>query len=759
MMRDRGALLEAIAEVGRLPRTPEHRMVLAEAEFRLAIAPDTDPAEAVDRLHRAIELDPFAAKLHLHLGRRLHLDGRPRAAVRAYQEAVRLAPRSRRAHLMLALALLMLGPPEKQLGQRLLSALCADDAEARASVLAQLHADGAEAKPARKVSGVAGIAVDIWRPALVEQLSRSRPEPRQVSSLLAVARNRLDADGVAPFAVACLLMLVAGEAVTAVRQQMSEAGLEHRPADAALAMLRTAVELAETDDPDAFDAVLTRAVQEGILPVELGCWLLFRAFTRDRPSGIAGIRRLDRFPRSIRETGAFRELRIAIFDDQARQAWAEQDFDIARVLWRQTVAADAGRVPVAVNLALVAARTQSPAEYTPAWERLAELLYLRSVGFEDVGELLDERIQLHLALSQQSLNRYRTGRGARDHPDTAQLAAWVKDRAALEVWLAEWDLYYLNARLRFTSPAHVLAVPRDATPEALTEAHDRLVHQLRHSLGTRRWAGIRVFQDLAEAAFARALREAQSGRGIDPQYDTEKRDADRLLDELVQRALLLRRLSRHLADLRSSAVLDLGALVAAHQLTLPLATIQRACVESGLIAADEVLADQFGIDLTAVATSWNRPEPRSPGEFADRLAGLDRCVAAAPDLIALRVLRCRLLVRADRRADAYAAAVEALSDDPAAAELVAVINDIGQQELPPMTGLTVAKALSLTGDIRSVVARYPHSDQVRIILARLLARLGDAAAARELLGEGIRLACTRLQRQRLEAMLAAVERR
>src|SRR5262249_8307773 len=125
----RRRLSTAIAELERRDRNPAVRLALAEAEFRLSIAPGIEPAEAIKRLERAVSPDPFLPKLHLHLGRLLHRSGKHSAALSAYRRAVSLAPSSRRAHLLLALALLELGEAEHELGQNLLDALVRGETE------------------------------------------------------------------------------------------------------------------------------------------------------------------------------------------------------------------------------------------------------------------------------------------------------------------------------------------------------------------------------------------------------------------------------------------------------------------------------------------------------------------------------------------------------------------------------------------------------------------------------------------------------
>ncbi|GAA3275107.1 tetratricopeptide repeat protein [Dactylosporangium vinaceum] len=633
MMRDRAALLDAIAAVERLPTTAEHRLVLAEAEFRVAIAPGTPPGEAVARLRRAIRHDPFQPKLYLHLGRRLHLDGRPRAAVPAYRRAVELAPDSRRVHLLLALALLDLDPAASELGRRLLVALAAGDDGERAAVLAALDdPDNAAKAPIKEP---VGSTADTWRPGLLAGLARTPSSRRHVDAHLFAAAG----EGPAAYATACALLLAAVEPVEGVRQLLAAAELP--TGHPAVAMLQAALDLAAVADPvRRLDAMLA-ATRRGALPAQLAWWLWYSRFVKDPPPLPTALRLVRAVPEP--------ELRIAILDVYAQRAWADGRWDVARLLWQEMHALDPHRVPVALNLALHAARTRSPAEYGPAWEHLAETLYLAAAGLGDLSAHIDDRIALHLALSQQA---------AAGAADDAGPAAWLADRDAFDAWLREWDLYFLNRRLRFRSPVHVLGVARDARPEELVRAHARLCRHADRVLLPRGWAGGAVFRDLARARADQALRTAHEP---DRHHDAELAAADALLDEALDRALRLRRAGRHIAGLRSAATLPLGAAVAASQFALPLDRLTRLCADRGALEGEETLTGIFGADLVAVAAAWDRPAPAGKDEVAARLRALDECIAAAPDLVALRLHRCRLLQSAGRDRDAFAAAAEVLA--------------------------------------------------------------------------------------------------
>jgi hypothetical protein len=502
-----------------------------------------------------------------------------------------------------------------------------------------------------------------------------------------MGRKLLERDGVVGYATACLLMLVAGETPAAVRVLLTEAGLDRQPDNPVVAMLVAAVELAEIEDPARLVEEITRHVQVGSAPPELACWLHYARHIEAPPQLLAAMRQLGAYPRSIATLDCFVELRIAILDSYARQAWTDKRYDAARLLWQEAGALDPHRVAVNANLALLAARTRAADEYGPAWERFAECLYLHSAAVGDIQRLLDDRLTLHLTLARQSAGRSRAA--GRALPSESDLAAWMGEPDAVEVWLREWDLYYVNARLRFRSPWHLLGVPADADAAALEEARDAFVRHLDRAMAGLPWRGLSAFLTLARAATDEALRMALSGPGpaADPNHEAETARAEALTEDLLERVQLLRWLSRALARRRSATALALGGSVALRQFALPTGPLQRLCVERGLLEAGESLVDAFDNDLVEVTAAWDRPPPDGEKRGAERLAALDRCVTAAPHLIAVHAYRCQLLYRMGRHADAYAAAEEAVSLRPGGpstedaerhrADLAALMDSIG----------------------------------------------------------------------------------
>lgn len=772
VVRAREALLDSLAGLREREPTPQVRLAIAEAEFRLAVDPGTDRDEAIARLRAAIVQDPFLPKLNLHLGRLLHQAGRHRAALVEYRQVLRMAPSSRRAHVLLAQALLELGKDERTIGQSLLAALNAGAPEGLAAAVAEfdelVRRQGTEAKPdarsAREAKGRAAnrSAPDVWQASLVEQLSREKPQRGQVKAHLDVGADGAD---VAEFAVACVLLLVAGDSPRDVRKT-GPVGLDHP----AVALLEAALELVEAETPEAFVELAVARLDRGLLPVELVCWLHFSRWGPDSglpPADV--VRLLDPYP----DVECVRELRLAVFDGLARAAWTDERLDEARLLWRESAALDPHRVPVAVNLALLAARTKSVDDYGPAWSRLTELMYLHAAGTGELALLLDERRTLHLALSQQSRSRH-CAPSSSPYPSDAELAAWVADVESIEVWLREWDLYYLNERLNFRSPTHLLGVPPNATAEQVDAARDAFVESLDSTLRGQDWAGVAVFRELvldrAREAHAAAGDPAEQAR--DAYRDLEKPRAARLADEALRRGLLLRNMIRELTATKKSAHrLALGVEMARRQLALPWTVLTPICVERGLISEDDDLVGIFRVDLVNLAVHWDEPAATTPEEWDERVTALGECVSLVPGRLEFAVLHCRALVAAERPDEGYAAAVAALersAADPDPEEeagslrpvLVAVVDSIAEAAVPAhlRSPTDPASARRTLAACRTALERYPRSGALRRGMADILLQLGGEAFVREaieLLSDAIDLALHDEDRVEAETKLAA----
>ena len=123
---DREGLEFARKHLEAMPSSTAQRLALSEAYFRLAVLPGAEIEAAINLLRQAAAYDPYHPKLFFHLGRLLHQNGEPLAAVFEYRRALRLAPRSHRISVHLALALLDAGPEEREVTPRVLSAIFAN---------------------------------------------------------------------------------------------------------------------------------------------------------------------------------------------------------------------------------------------------------------------------------------------------------------------------------------------------------------------------------------------------------------------------------------------------------------------------------------------------------------------------------------------------------------------------------------------------------------------------------------------------------
>lgn len=779
-------LLAAIEDLRARTATPAVRIALAEAEFRLAVAPDTEPAAATERLHAAIEQDPFCPKLFLHLGRLLHKSGRPAAALSEYRHVIRLAPTSRRAHLLLAMALLDMGPATRELGDLLIAGLnSGKPADLTAAVsevdtwLAEQAAPpetGGERKRRRPASANAGRqgAPDAWRVRLYEQITRGKAKAGQISGLMATGLARVAAAGeIGEYAIACVLLLAGGQQPKSIRQLAKSVLAEHAE-DPAVVLLDAALRLAETDEPAAFVTLATDYLERDVLPPELVCWSHLAAYGPQRPgTALDGLTLLERYPRPLRDSGSFRELTLAMLDGHARKAWADERFAEARLLWQEAGSIDRFRVPVALNLALLAARTKSTEDYGPAWERLSELLYLHAAGAGDVQLLLTERRTLHLALAKQAQQRHCAPTPPRDpEAAAAEIRAWLADADALWEWLHQWDLHYINARLGFRSPAHLLGVTVDAEAADRTAARDAFVRHVELALGGRNWAGVTVFANLAAAQVEQSLHTIDQDETRDEYYEPEGKAAQALAEMALRRGLTLRRMVQSLRENPSADQLQLGYELARRQLALPWAALRPICVERGLISDETDLVRMFENDLVSLALHWARPAADSPDEHARRLSALDGYVELVPHQLILRLLRCRALRAAGRDEDAYAAALAALElpavkDDEyreeVIGELVNLVDAIGWEAVPARVRKLADPSLThedVIAAFRLALKRFPRSIAVRRGLARLLVSTGGVEETNEavtLLGAGLESALSAEQRVEFTELLTAIQ--
>src|SRR5262249_47166062 len=129
-------------------------------------------------------------------------------------------------------------------------------------------------------------------------------------------------------------------------------------------------------------------------------------------------------------------------------------------------------------------------------------------------------------------------------PTPEELDAWLADPDALQAWLGEWDRYYLNARLSFRSPLHILGVRQDASAPAVAQAREALLRLLDHAIRQQAWAGVAVFRELAAAVVNDAFEQVREPveRLRDTHREPEYERAEALNQELLSRTVTLRQL-------------------------------------------------------------------------------------------------------------------------------------------------------------------------------------------------------------------------
>ncbi|WP_439427392.1 hypothetical protein [Micromonospora sp. LA-10] len=752
MMRDRAGLLDRVASLEQRPRVPQVRLALSEAEFRLALIPGTPPEEAIARLRRSIEHDPFSAKAHLHLGRTLHRESRRWAALAAYRRAYALAPGTTRAPLLMAYALLDLGRPEREVAAALLAALAGGDASAVDAAIGEFDglaanarapegaARSARRRAAATVDPTPDLPVEVWRALLAERVSRKPPNAAWARKYLRAAPDCDERPS--EIAAAAVLMVASGTAPSDVREALAEASDRLPGFHPAARMLLAFLDLGDCDR-NRFTAEAARLISGRIVPAEAVCALHFTRFGPDRLDAVEAIRMLDEYPDELGARPCFAALRIAILDAYARRAWTAERFDEAGLLWRATIPVDPFSVAVAVDLALLATRTHSAA-YGPTWERVAELLYLHAAGHGDPEHLVDDRVALHRSLSEQSLRQ-----SGGDDPSMEEVTGWIAAGDAVEVWLRHWDLFYLNVRLRFRSPWHVLGVEPGADPKALAAARDLMLRHLTDTVGAQEWAGARTFCELARQRVIRACAEAA---GRNAHFEREQPAADRLLDEAKRRVLVLHKISLALRGEKSARHRRLLCAVVRHEFALPLDRLHDLCVEQEILAGDVRLAEILEQSAAEFAAGWERSAPAGLPDPQRLLADVEAVVRAVPDRPGLRVAHARLLMWNGRTADAYATAAEAVPDGGDEAHplrcrirelLTRVIDDVVWADI----GATEAGDLIAIG--RDAMARYPRSVAPVITVARGLSAQGDPDRAVAVLSDRLGAVDTDVQRQAL----------
>lgn len=789
LAQKKSRLLEAIQKLERDAKSSSrHRIALAEAEFRLAILVDLDLQEAIQFMQKAIEHDPFHPKYFFHLGRLLFCNGDFRAALHEYRQALKLAPASHRTYVHLALTLLELDEAAKKIGRAILDSLARNAEHELSQFLVELDDLIAIQSTDKKTSQSAGQKKvkekkensdqypkvpcrwsGVWRLSLIEQLLRPKLLAKQIEKHLDVGAQNIKAsqNGIAEYATVCLFLLLSGDSPKAIEEKLQGKTLQSQAEHPAVQLLYAVLILAKSENGEQFVAQAKDTFESNTVPPEIIFYLHYMKYGPDSTMSVnETLKLLNAYSPAIRTLESFKELHLAILDGYARRAWAEQRYNHARLLWRETIPLDPYRIAVAHNLALVATRTKSYADYRSAWDRSIELRYLHAAGAGDAQVMVEDRRTLHLAFAQQSKKRYCP---SEQTIEEKELTAWLADKDALEVWLREWDLYYLNSRLHFRSPVHVLGIPRDASEEITAEARDVLLRLIVISLRNQPWTGIKTFCHLAEEVVRRAFEQASDliARARDVYYENEKKEADKLASDAIDRGFKMHSMMTALVENPTAENIPVGCAIARHLFALPWKILQPICVAQGMFKSEVDLLKIFESYFLALITA-DKSEPKTEEEVITRLAAIDDGINILPHKIELRVIRCKVLLKAKKNSAAYSAALEAFSlissvqDQEEASKLeenlTILIDNAAFAELPEyLRGLQSAEQAEITlKEGQRILEQFPRAAGFRNFLAKTMLQLGGknrAEKADELLKEGIELALNEKQKSELQASL------
>lgn len=733
------------------------RMARAEACFRLAVLPDTGIDEAVALMRQALACDPYHPKMSFHLGRLLHKNGDPRAAVLEYRRALRLAPRSHRALVHLALALNDIGDEENRLGSRLLLALAAGEETELAGIVKEVDSFIAawtrhELKPA--VVPAAGVRKwegsgngkcrwqGLWKLFLVQELGRPKPLPKRITQGLDNGRDLVDGTrGAAEYVTACVLALLhRRDACRDLENRLRTPRLAEHKDRPAMRLAAAVCELGLADEPETFVDRASKLLEAKQVPPELVCCLHYCWYGKlPNLDPIRAAALIDRYPAGIRSLQCFRELRIAILDHYAQASWTEGRVDRARILWQEALALDPTRIGLAHNLAVAATREKAEERYASAWDRAVELRYLLAAAASDLRLQIEDRQRLHRSFAQQSRIRYLKPEGS-SHGAVREreMQAWMEDSEAFRVWLREWDLYYVNARLRFHSPMHLLGVGLDCSDGDAEAGSETLVRQFELCFQDRDWAGTRVFGHVVRTLAAEACARAKDPlwRRRDPHFSVEMDEARLLAKETIEHGFLLFDLLHLAVNSPASNVQCSGLEAARHLLNMPWRSLEAAWRRGGG-AADEalpVIFASYAIQLAKGTDSRHR---------VLRQRAIADCVQGSPEVHELRLYSCSLLLEERIFREAYETALAgfALLDqrgesDSAALEgqYAACLDRVGFEQLPAeLRHPSPSQVQVFSEAARRVLAEYPKAGGLRLALAQLLIRSSDEDPAR--LGE------------------------
>jgi hypothetical protein len=766
----RESLESARQQLEAMPSSTTQRLALSELYFRLAVLPNTEIEAAIDLLRQATTYDPYHPKLFFHLGRLLHLNGEPLAAIFEYRRAQRLAPKSHRISVHLALALLDAGPEECEVAWHLFAALFAGDNGKQASAIAEtdkLIAKRAGSGSEHAQSSAKRSSADtligqgncrwrgFWKVLLVTELGRSTAPKKSIQMMEAAGKSLGEGqDGIAEYALAGLLFLIDSAARTSqVEAWLREPAMTAHQDRPAVRLLHSVCELGAATSAEDFVRLACVKLQNGELPPELVCCLHYSWHGQSgKQDAVEASRLVEQYPKEIATLPSFRELRVAILDYHARIAWGGERLDRAEILWQEACAADPFRIPVMHNLALVATRTRDVDKYQRSWERAAELRYMIAGAAGDLRVELEDRIRFHRSFAQQSRLRHVKSIRSGDPLDT-ELLAWLEDRETFDFWLLESATAFLNQRLRFQSPLHLLGITLDCSDDSPQAAAEALLRQFQMCFRNRRWAGILTFQALMEELTAKAAEFARDPiqRKRDLSFEAENSEAEKLTKEIIGHGFLLFRMIRLGSESASGNVQFSALRAGAYLVNMPWRFLEPACKKMGMVPADTDLVKVFVSYIVALAHVESSKD--ATAQINQRLEILEDCLRGAPDVLGFRLMQCSLLLKARLFRQAYLTALDALpltakmADQKEAegmrSQFIAAVDNAVLEQIPQQLRSPTRDSFpAFIAEVQRLLAEYPKAGGVRLMAASILIRTGrdDPArlkTAKEMLEQGL----------------------
>ena len=591
----------------------------------------------------------------------------------------------------------------------------------------------------------------MWRIAVVNEMLSDAGQARMIDQMLKNPR-------IAPaeFAVITLLQAADGYPIDKVEERLKDTRLQETENDPAVELLRRVISLLSPKTPSEFVDAAVEALNQNLIPAEVVYWLHFQTcgVRKDIPANEA-LALLERYPEDLRKKRAFKELRLALLDSYAHFFWEEGRLRHARLLWDEMLSLDSLNIPAEHNIALLAARTRDQATYAASWSRAMGLRYLYAAAAEDVQVHLEERKALHLAIIEQSFQRHIKHTPDKVTPE--ELASWLKDTAAFEVWLGEWPLYYLNNRLAFNSPVQVLGIAYDAADAELDAARQYLTGLIDKTLAQKSWPGIKTFCALAQERIDQSVDAARNVimRARDPYYEMERANANALLQEVLGRMSFLDMVIQFVAEKPTNSTLDLAYQSVVALLSLPLYLLDRVLKEMGKLERNHDLVEVFAnrvLQLIQAEDIQSLPVRK----LEARLSILDECAALAPNVFALKFTYVQVLLLAKRWDRAYDAAVALLETLPKPGDDIdlatsaqeneklrtslqniidnAAIATIPEEMLQPKTIEEVNATIEVG---KEALNRFPKAHGLRKMLVNLLEKTSRSGEASRLIEAGI----------------------